>query len=244
VQVEHRRLQPFAQPRVHVEEAGAARAAQVLAAGTRQRVALEARDVEVELARRLARVQQERDAGRLGDRADLLGRVHQAALGGHVGDGDQLDVAVDAPPQLFDVQLARRVVADHLDDRAGAPGDLQERDGVAGVLRPGRQDPVAGAERERVEHRLPGARRVVGQRDVVALRAEQPGHRRVHRVQAVRRFGGGFVPADQRFVAQVLDDGVGHDGRGQCRARVVEVDHLGAARGFAARAFDVEAHTN
>src|SRR3569833_2345630 len=70
-------------------------------------------------------------------------------------DGDQLHGAVDAPLQVFDVELSRFVVADHLDDRAGALGDLQVRDGVAGVLRARGEDPVAGFEGQRVEARLP-----------------------------------------------------------------------------------------
>ncbi len=57
-----------------VEESGAARAAQVLASGRREEVTADRLHVDVELADRLAGVDEIRHAGGAGQRTDLGGR--------------------------------------------------------------------------------------------------------------------------------------------------------------------------
>ena len=74
-------------------------------------------------------------------------------------------------------ELPGLVVVDDLDDGAGARGDLEEGDDVAGVLGAGGQDPVAGLEGEPVEGHVPGAGGVLDDGDLVGLAADQPGDR-------------------------------------------------------------------
>lgn len=240
VQVEHRRFEAVAQARAHVQKAGAARAAQVLPAGGGQGVAADAFDVEVQLVSRLARVEQERDACLAGDGSDFLRGVHQAALRGDVGHRDELDVGVDAAAQVVDVELAGFVVVHDLDGRSGPPRDLEVGDGVAGVFGARGEDPVARSEGQRVEDRLPRARRVVAERDVVRGGVEQPRDRGVHAVEAVLGLLGRFVAAEQGFGAQIVDHGVG-DARGRKGgAGVVEVRDSDAPRRFVPCAVDIE----
>ena len=135
-------------------------------------------DVDRQLSDRLAGVEEVGDAGLPGGGADLLGGVDQAALGGDVGDRDELDrpAAVGEPAaQVVDGELAGLVVVDDLDDGAGARGDLEEGDDVAGVLGPCGQDPVAGREGEAVEGHVPGAGGVLDDRDLGGLAADEPG---------------------------------------------------------------------
>ena len=121
-----------------VEEAGAARAAQVLAAGGGEHVAADRVDVERQLADRLAGVEQVGDAGRAREAPDLGGRVDQAAVGRHVGDGDELDALVEQVARAPRRRAGRARRRHDLDDRAGAPRHLEEGDEVAGVLGPRR----------------------------------------------------------------------------------------------------------
>ena len=88
-------------------------------------------------------------------------------------DGDELDrpaVVGEPAAQVAHGELPGLVVVDDLDDGAGARGDLEEGDDVAGVLGAGGQDPVAGREGEPVEGHVPGAGGVLDDRDLVEVR--------------------------------------------------------------------------
>ena len=89
MQIEHGGLESVDHLAAHVEEAGAARRPQELAAGGGEQVAADALDVDGELSDRLAGVEQERHPRLPGEGAHLLGRVDQAAVGGHVGGRDE-----------------------------------------------------------------------------------------------------------------------------------------------------------
>ena len=88
--VDHRRLQALVEQLLpDVEEAGAARPAQVLAARRGKEVAAELLHVQRHLTHGLACVKQVEDAVLAGDGADLGGGVDKAAVGRGVGDRDQ-----------------------------------------------------------------------------------------------------------------------------------------------------------
>ncbi len=221
------------------QEAGAARAAQELAAGTGEQVAADLGHVDRELAHRLGGVQQERHARRPGDPADLGGRVDQAAAGGDMADADEPGAFVDQCGQGPGVQLAGGVVG-HDDDPDAEPlGGLEVGQQVAGVLGAAGQDPVAGPEAERVEGGVPGVGAVVEQRHLLGPAAEQGGEPGVGPGEPLGGLVGGRVAADGRLQGEV----VGHRRQGlageQPGARVVEVDAVRAARGLPAQRVEV-----
>ena len=132
--------------------------------------------------------------------AHRLGRVHQPAVGGHVGDRDQ----PDRPARRSAVAAGRRPRSGRsrrssidLDDRAGARGDLQEGDDVAGVLGPGGQDPVARPNGMRVEGHVPGPGRVLDEGDLVGPAADEPRDGGVGRLDLLGRCRCRLVAADR-----------------------------------------------
>ncbi len=170
------------------------------------------------------------------------GGIDQAAVGRHVGDGDQLHPLVDHALQRIDRNLAGLVARDHLDHGAGALGDLQEGDDVAGILGAGGQDAVAGGEGDGVEGHVPGAGGVFDEGDLVGVAAEQRRRRVVEAldrvVLAVRR----LVAADGRLELEVVDRGVEHGLRHQRGAGVVEMEHVGAPGRLAPRPRHIDRH--
>ena len=129
-----------------------------------------------ELADRLAGVEQQRHAGRAAQAPDRGRRLHEPSLRGNVDERDEPCArASSAVLERRERDLAALVVGHHLDDGAGALRHLEQRDVVRRVLRPAGQDPVAGLEVERVEGHVPGAGRVLDDRDLVARAAEQAG---------------------------------------------------------------------
>ena len=85
------------------------------------------------------------------------------------------------------------------------------------------EDAVARPKRQRVERHVPRARRVLDDRDLVALRADQPRDGVVGVLDAVVALRRRLVAADLGLAPQVLDHRVEH-GRGRQRgAGVVEV---------------------
>ena len=88
--VDHRRLEALVEQLLpDVEEAGAARPAQVLAARRGEKVAAELLHVQRHLTHGLAGVEQVEDAMLAGDGADLSCGVDKAAVGRGVRDRDQ-----------------------------------------------------------------------------------------------------------------------------------------------------------
>jgi hypothetical protein len=229
VQVQERRFEALDEPFRDVQEAGAPRPAQKLAAGGGEHVAPDRGHVDRQLADRLAGVQQVRHAGRPSQRADLRGRVDQPAVRGHVGDRDQRGTPLQLAGEVVERREAVRVALDHLDHRAGAAGDLEQRDDVARVLGADGQHAVAGAQVVRVERHVPAAGGVFHDGDLARRAADQPGDRRVRVVHAGRRRLGRLVSADPLLQAEVADHRVGDGGGREGGARVVEVHHVFAA---------------
>ena len=195
-----------------------------------------------QLPDRLAGVEQQRHAGRAAGGADRGGGLDEPALARHVHERDELHALVEHAREALDVDLAVLVVGDDHDRGAGAVGDLPHRDVVAGVLRVGGEDAVAGLQLQRVERHVPRARGVLDDRDLVRPRADQPRDRVVGVLDAVRAVGRRLVAADLRLAPQVLDHRVEHRRGRERRAGVVEVgDRLGARR-VRAGPCDVDAH--
>ena len=102
------------------------------------------------------------------------------------------------------------------------------------------RSPGLEARGERVEDHVPRAGRVLDERDLVGLRADERGDRVVDGGRTFcDRITGGVAP-DACFELEVLDDGVDDDARGECCARVVEVDDVETARRVSAGALDVD----
>ena len=99
----------------HVEEARAAWPAQVLAAWGGEHVAADLLHIDRELADRLTGIEQIEDAMARGNAADIGRRIYEPALGGHVGDRDQLCARTDRAFELGEVDLSGRVVVHHVD---------------------------------------------------------------------------------------------------------------------------------
>ncbi len=158
------------------------------------------------------------------------GRVHEPALGGHVGDRDEPGARADGALERGHVELPGGVVVHHVDLHARAPLHLEEREVVGRVLGPRGDDAVSGAEGDRVEGHVPGAGRVLHERDLVGAGADQRGDGVVDVRDPVLRLRGGLVAADRRLALQVADHRVEHRARGQGGARVVEVQDAGDAR--------------
>ncbi len=158
-----------------------------------------------------------------------------------MGDGDELHALVQELAQRSDRELTVLVVGHRLDDRSRSARHLQEGDDVALVLGPRAQDPVAGAEAQRVEGHVPGAGGVLDDGDLVGVGAQQPGELVVDGLQALGGLRGGLVAPDARLALEVPDDDV-EDGLGrQGGARVVEVRDVRAPGRLRPRPGDVEA---
>ena len=89
VEVEQRRLEALDQAAADVEEAGAARAAEELAAGGGEHVAADLVDIDRHLPDRLAGIEEVGNAVGAGHRTHLGRRIDQPAIGRDRGDGDQ-----------------------------------------------------------------------------------------------------------------------------------------------------------
>lgn len=148
-----------------VEEADAARAAQILPRRRSQQIAADRADIDRQLADRLTRVEQEGHACRARDAPDRGRRVHQPASHRDVGESDELHAFVQCALQRLDRDLSRVIVGDHLDRCSRAFADLGHRDVVAAVFGPAGDDPVAFAERYRIERHVPRPGRVLDDRD-------------------------------------------------------------------------------
>lgn len=185
-------------------------------------------------------VQQEGDAGRARDAADLGCRVDQAAAGGDVGDADEFGALVDQVGQSRGVELSGLVVGDDDDLRAGAFGDLEVGEHVAAVLVAAGQDAVARLEGHRVEGRVPGVGGVVEERDLIGSSADQPGDVRVGGVDALAFPVGGLVAADGGLEFEVRGHGLESPAGHQAGSGVVEMYPAGGrARGLPAERVDV-----
>ena len=199
VEIDERGLEPLDGVTAHVEEAGAAGPAQILAAGGREHVAADLPHIDRELADRLAGVEQIEEVVARGDAADLRRGIDEPASPGHVGDRDQLRAGTDRALERGEVDLAGRVALDHVDLDPRARLDLQEREVVRQVLGARGDDAVARPEGDRVEGHVPGARGVLHDRDLVRPGPDQGGHGVVGILDAIGCFGRRLVAADGSF---------------------------------------------
>ena len=135
VQVQQRRLELIQDGVAHIEQTSPARAAQELAPGDGEQVAADLVHVNGHLADRLAGVQQVERADLTRNGADLGGGIDQATVRRHMRDGDQAHALVRHLAQRLNRELARLVVGNDLDHRAGLARDLEVGDVVALMLR-------------------------------------------------------------------------------------------------------------
>ena len=226
-----------------VEEAGAARSAQELASRGRQEVAADRLDVEVELADRLARVDQERHPGRPGQRADLGRRVHQPAVRRHVGERHQRHVAATrarrpsprpTPARTRRSAPARRRPRTPRPHAGRRPCSRRTRDRGRGCAAPPPSAPTRTPRSTPPSH--------VSKRAISCGRA--PIRRPIDPYTASRspaRSAADLVPAVGRLAPQVLHLRVDDRPRWQRRAGVVQVDLIesGAQPGVSALACSI-----
>ena len=205
-----------------------------------EEVAADLLDVDRHLTDGLAGVEQVRDSGLARDRSHRGGGIDQPAARRHVRERDQLDALADERTQCLDVDLPVPVVGDDLDLDAARRGQVQVRHEVAAVLRLAGDDAIARRERQRVEHRIERAGRVLEQRDLARLAVDQPRGRLVDRVQPFPRRGCGLVPADALLELEVPGHRLDHGAWHQRSTRVVEVRPLGAPRCRLAYLLDVD----
>ena len=210
----------------HIEKAGAARPAQIFAAGGREHVAADRSHIDRELADRLARIEQIKDAVAPCDLPDLRRRIDEPALRRHMGDRDEPGARADRAFECPRSSLPHGVVADHVDLDPGAGFHLQKREIVRQILRPPGDDAVAGPERHGVKCHVPGTRGTFDKRDLMALGADQPGDSVVEIGDASLGLDHRLHAADLGLARQMPGHRVEHDTRRQRHARIVEVEHV------------------
>src|ERR687887_900683 len=216
------------------------RAAQPLAPRAGERVDAEAAHVDLELAHRLARVEEHEAADAVHELRRLRDRVDEAAVRRYVHERDDPHALVERPLERVEVELAGRVGRHHLDARVVLPRPLEGRDRVARVLGAREQDPVSGGERHRVEELRPRAGRAVQERDVFRGAAEEPREAVAHAGEV----GGALllrrVAAHRGLAPQVSDDRLQDRRRRQRGAGAVEEDAVPAAGRLGPDALEVD----
>jgi len=159
-----------------------------------------------------------------------------------MGDGHELHRAIQAAREISHVELAVLVVSDDLHHCPRALGHLQQGDGVAGVLRAGGEDSVAGRERQCVERHVPSPAGVLHQRDLAGAAAEHPSYGGVGVVGVFLCLHGCLVAADAGFQLQMRDHRLRDCTRRQRGTRVVQVRHRAAARRVSTGPIHVQGH--
>jgi hypothetical protein len=160
-----------------------------------------------------------------------------------VGDRHETDsAAVELRVERGEVDDAVLVIGQEHHLGAGALHDQAHGHGVARVLGARRQDPVAGAERHRVEGHVPGTRRALREGDLALLRAEQAGDRGVGAIEQPFHGLGGLVAAHRRLAVELLVHHVEHWLRHERGAGIVQVQHELAARREPPGPSDVDRH--
>ena len=240
MQVQERRADPLHRPVAEVEQPGAARGPEVLAPGGGQHVAADPGHVDRQLSDRLAGVEHVEHVVLAAQRPHRLGRVHDPVAGRHVHQRDHRRAAAQLPLEGVEGDLAVLVVLHQHDLDTEPVAQVQQRDGVAGVLLARDQHPVAGLERVAVDREVPRPGGAVGQRDLTGLGPQQGRHRGVHRLDLVGDRPLRLVAADLGLALQVAHHGVEHLAGGQRAAGVVEVHHRVGARGVGAEPVEVE----
>ena len=225
----------------HVQEPGAARAAEELAARGGQQVAADLLDVDDELADRLAGVDQVEEVELAAEAADLGDGGDEPRVGGDVGDGDE-------PGAVGPHQRGHRVDVDHAVRPVGRVHDAhaeplaqgEEGDLVGDEVVAGREDDVVGLERDRGQGRGVGVGGAARERDVVGGGVDEGGDLRVEAADLGGPGGRRLVAADLGLEVQVVDHHRRHGPRHQAAAGVVEVDDPVGPRCVGAQGGDVE----
>src|SRR5579885_555262 len=243
VQVEHGRLEPVEDTFTRVEEAGAARPAQVFATRRREQIAADLPDIDRHLPHRLAGVDKVENTGLAGDFAHFGHRIDKPAVGWHVRDGDEFDALIDGVAQGLDGDLAVRIVGDDLDGRTRALRHLQISDVVAGVLGHRGEDALAGWKGDGVESHIPGARGIFDDGYLIARTADQGRDGIIDVFDGLLRLFRRLVAACARLALQVSDDGIQHRLRHKRGPGIVQVQHLLAARRLLSCALQIKSHS-
>jgi len=240
LEIDEGRLERADRVAAHVEKAGATRAAQILAPGGREHVAANAIDIDRELADRLAGVEQVEDAVPRGDGSHVRRWVDEPALGRHVGDRDESGPRPDRALERGHVDLSRGIVLDDVDLDTHSPLHLQEREVIRRVLGARGDDPVSGAEGDRVEGHVPGSRGVLDERDLVRAGADERGDGVVEVGDSIRRLGRRLVGTDGGFALQVTGHRLQDRAWRQRRPGVVEVQNLTDPRRVSSQTSNVQ----
>ena len=215
-----------------VQKADAARAAQELAAGGGEVVALEARHLYRHLAHRLAGVHQVGHPEFLTDRTHGLGVLHQPGVRGDPRDCHRLDLTtLEHGPHPLRINPALGEVR-RVEDLHPAPaGQRQVLDLIGGVVAEGGDQSVAGLPVDGAQGQRKGTGGAAGDGDLVGPGAHQ---RREVSVPCGDLAGpciGSLVPAHLRFELEVLGDRSVHHIGHQGGAGVVQVVAVGTAGG-------------
>jgi len=159
------------------EESRATRAAKPFASSPRQSVDAQALDVSVQLADRLAGIQEYERTVLVGNFDNVADRIDQTRVVGDLDYRDETDAVIHHLGQSVEVDSAVRGAGHNLDPGAGQTGPVQQVDGIVCVLGSGHQDPVSGLERNSAEEGGPGSGGTVGQGDAPGFAAEEPAQR-------------------------------------------------------------------
>ena len=197
----------------NIQKANAARATQKLAAGRGQQVALNGIDVEHELARRLAGIDQVENAVLARDCAYRLNRVDQPAVGGNVSDRDQAHALVDHGAQRVHAGFAALRRRNDFDLDTLFTGNLQVGKIVRRVLGLGGQDAVTRLKPDRVKRHHPADRGIFDDGHFVTMATNQACHRVVTRFDLVESPPLSLVTANRSLQLQMFDLGLQHAAR-------------------------------
>lgn len=202
-------------------------------------MAAKAGHVEVDLARRLACVDQVEQPVAARDLAHFGGRVDEAGLRRDMRDCDKPHARGCEPLQRVGVDPAGGVRRGDLDVQVPAAGLLQEGEIVRGMFRRMGQNVVPFGQGKGVEGGIPGAGCVFGEGNLIRLAAQEGGEFAVVGGKRRRRFASGLAAADLALAGKVAGerglDRVGH----QRGARVVEMGDRRAGWRLGTQAGDV-----
>jgi hypothetical protein len=159
-----------------------------------------------------------------------------------VRDRDQPDTLVDRRTELLEIDVPLLVVADDHDLHTARACDMKVGHVVAAVLRSSGDDSIPGLEWDRVEDRVPGARGVLEQRDLLGPAVDEPRARPIDSFHPLALGLGRLVSADPGLELEVVDDRVDHGPRHQRGAGIVEVEPIPTSRRVVAGGLEIYPH--
>ena len=134
MQVDEGRVDLVEKALADIKEACATRAAQKFAPRAGQDIAADGAHVQGHLADRLAGIEQVDQAVFAGDAAHLDRRVHEAAVGGDMGEGDQARARRNHGIKRRDVDLTRGIGGHKINVQAAPSGLLQQGQIVGNIV--------------------------------------------------------------------------------------------------------------